>query len=366
MHKTNCWYIKLRIQAVIHSHQSTMESTPLSNLGKIKGSRRIIIECELLEQCGQNVFKISDGETEMSLEIRHENPNHSKYLEVGRKLKIVNPEYSKREKKIFVNQRTGIFQIGFSKKPMQKEDSEVFGYQTLEAHVEMDFKVSIKGKYLLKVVEIKPVRKLTTKYGPAKVLPLVVKDILGAKTILSVWSTHKPFVSILKDKVYFVSGIMTDHYPKVKPFHICSRKYFKMDLAPESLQEKFHDISFIDGSIKGTIFGIQKLYAYTSCPTCFCSIKSEDATTCEVCEEVLNSTRDDFRCILVVEKENEEEVEVIAFKKHLDFELEYESNDELEVALNQKLFGSEVELNYVTKRGSEGDIDMIVHEITFH
>ena len=215
-----------------------METTPLTNLSKVKGNKRIIVECEIVDQPAPKIFKINDGDTTIDLEIKQENPNHVSYLEVGKKLKIINPEYVKKSNKLMIVQKTGIFQIGIGKKSISDSAPSLLGYETLEKIETMDMKATIRGKFLLKVVQKKNLRKVETKYGPTKLLPLVVKDLYGKKNILSIWPSHKNPDLVIEGKVYIVSNIMTDKYPDEKPFYICSRKYFRMDIAPQDFQEK--------------------------------------------------------------------------------------------------------------------------------
>ena len=216
----------------------------------------------------------------------------------------------------------------------------------------------------MKVVKKPKLRKLDTKYGPATIQPVVVKDINGKKNILSIWPSHKDPHSITEGKVYVVNNIKIDNYPDEKPFQIVSRKYFKMEIAPQDVQEKFNDITNIDGKINGVLWGVLKLKAYQSCPNCFSALKADDAKVCDVCEAVVESKRDDFNCILVIEsKETGNEFEILTFKKLFDFNLENSSNNELEIELNQKLFGQEAEIEFTTKRAKNGVVSTIAQSL---
>ena len=174
------------------------------------------------------------------------------------------------------------------------------------------------------------------------------------------------FNLVIEGKVYIVSNIMTDKYPDEKPFYICSRKYFRMDIAPQDFQEKFKDIIFIDGKISGTVMGVVGMTVYQSCPHCFCSLKAEEATECEVCQQVITDVREDFRCTLVVEcKDTGEGKNITCFKKSFDVDIKISTRDELEVELNQTYFGRETEIEFTTKIGKDGETDMIVHSLKF-
>ena len=346
-----------------------MESVLLSELGKIRGNKRYVVECEILDQKGPKIFKIKDASTEIDMELKFENPNHIPALEIGKKLKVINPEYLKKEKKLMITQKTGVFQVGVGKPRVSEADSTTSGYcgyETLESILEADQKTVLKGKFALKIMEKKHLRKMDTKYGPAKILPVIVKDINGCKTTLSIWPSHKSPESVMEDIVYIISGVMTDGYPYDKPHFLRSKKYFKMEKASDDLQNKFAEIKLVDGLIKGHLWGAQKAKAFPSCPFCYCSIDRENLPgECEVCKKHVEKERDDFHFLLVVEDNKEVEHKIVCFKRALPIEIEAVTSDEIEVELNQKMFGLEATVTFLTKRGKEKiEDDMIVHSLT--
>ena len=77
--------------------------------------------------------------------------------------------------------------------------------------------------------------------------------------------------------------------------------------------------------------------------------------------------RDDFRCILIIEVDEdiENELELICFRKIFKINLDTISNEEMEMELNQKLFGSHVEVTYINKVGIDGNVDKIAQDIEF-
>jgi hypothetical protein len=219
------------------------------------------------------------------------------------------------------------------------------------------------GKLLLKIVKMKRRKTVITKFGPRLVQPVIVKDLANSKNQLSLWAPHCDAVSL--NQVFIFSKIITEDYPKMKPFYLATTKESKFNKAPEHLAKLFDAIGFDDGTIFGCVTGFQNCFTYNSCGVCRRRIKVDVKTgkipkNCKTCGKEINkeNTINDFMFILCVMVDEELQY-FTGFKNILKMEVINVESTDIEKELNDKFLDKMATLAF-DKRKDENDVDNFI------
>ena len=189
----------------------------------------------------------------------------------------------------------------------------------------------IKGKFILKVVKKDNVRTFINKAGgTSNFLPLVVKDITGEKTQITLWPNHVKYEEIQENKTYFFENIGTGYFPPSKPHHLASRINFKLTEVPEMVSAKFDLISYFDKIVEGEIFGASSFHHYKSCLSCYKKIWDESSKKCysKICGKEIEIPNIDFNCLMEIQTAIDQVV-IKVFKRMLPVEIDETNQEEI-------------------------------------
>jgi hypothetical protein len=232
----------------------------------------------------------------------------------------------------------------------------------------------ITAKFLVKVVKVKDVKIVDTRFGKREVQGVFVKDVDNNKTTLSLWS---PFGrGILDGHVYIFTNMRTENYPHNKPHFLQTTRDTTVDEAPEQLANLFANINLVDGTVTGIVVGFQNTFSYESCLNCRSrikkdKIKKEDGTMAEEepshcfrCKTEITSRFADFLFVIVI-MENDQFRYFTGFKRALNTQdIVNVETDKLEYELTEKYEGKQATIKYVFRMTESGK-DCVIETIEF-
>ena len=251
-----------------------------------------------------------------------------------------------------------------------------------------------------------------TQYGLRPLKEIIIKDLFNTKTKISIWGKNRNFENINENTVYSFHNIKVDEYPGKNPYQLkvpiscpsssfpflesfSSINYLRLAQAPSNTfieliyssfpiqvsqrsyvkqlgsdnQNQYEHIKFPDAVVTGTVLGVSDLRFYKACPECLKSVHADDNAAdqkCTTCYKPIIKLENTFNCTFVIEKEDNNSLNLTAFKSTLvlESELNRESVEESELELNMLYGGKEIIAETYTKFGNYENENATIHKLT--
>jgi predicted RNA-binding Zn-ribbon protein involved in translation (DUF1610 family) len=225
----------------------------------------------------------------------------------------------------------------------------------------------VNGKMLVKVIKLNRPKTVQTKFGPRLVQGIEVKDLASSKNTMSLWPPFSNSVS--EGRVYIISKMMTESYPKLPPYYLASTRDTVIIEAPEVLAMRFVDITFDDGRVEGPLAGFQNVYTYESCLSCHRRIKQDPKTHvipthCATCgRDTIDKCVNDFMFVVVIHGIDGVCLYYTGFKRFLNLHVENVENDLIEQELTERFLGKITSIAFSIKKGGDGKETSVINTI---
>ena len=325
------------------------------------------INCKVLEKHTQTSFTIGDNTGFCHLEICEDIQKITRYLMVGKFVKIANCTYDESTSTIKCVKNSFVF-IGRSIDNVKCPDSpKTIDYKDLSHTYQMNAYEEVKVALLAKVVDLKSL-KVRTRYGKKSVRKLTLKDVNGNTNVVSIWNSK--FKEVDQGLVYIFRGLRVENYPAEKPHHLQTKEGTYIQLADLQMQQTFKTVDLPDGILKHvSIIGVQDFHHYDACSNCHGSMRQSEDNQCIKCDEVMEKPNRDFKFCLVVCTGSDEELEsFIGFKRNLGVEIlafDQVEEQDVEMKLNEVLVGKMVTFAFTNTHGLEKEDDRNVKTLLY-
>ena len=332
-----------------------MAATKLKDISK-KPLGPKSVNCKIVLKNGATDYTVADDTGYTKLSIEKERHHFSKYLIVGKFVRIVNCNYCSETKSIRVHEKTSIFLgktiIGLKEPPSSDAGVQHF---TLSKVKELPPHTICRETIPAKIVELKVI-KVRTMYGLKDARRLTLKDLSGTKLTLTMWGLTR-FKEVEQGHVYLFRSLEIDSYPAIKPHNLKLSEASSIQRAPSKLQDEMKSVKLEDGSLPdASIIGFQDIYKYVACTKCKKSQKGQEISKCTRCDN--EAFEPYFRFTLVLKKGEEDMQSFIGFKDVLDFDLKNEATGEdVEEELNNRFEGKKATLTFKNQRESMAQND---------
>ena len=319
--------------------------------------KKITLLCTIKAQISPFTYTIEDHTGKATLEVDKDNKSNKKYLSQGNGIKIVAPVVDNVAEIIRLDAKSLIFQ---GKTTGRTPSSTSFNeYETFAILKDLGPKVNVPGRILAKVVRIYETRTYMVRNKATDVQHIVLKDINGVKTTLSIWENHSFFGKLVDKKVYVLTNLKTDKFPEAPPHNISTFAKTHFHEASEGEALKFEHIGWLDGEVQGKVLGFQELYSYDSCPTCNCAARRKLGDLCHRCNAPLSNLLKDFKFKIIIESEKGPAT-FVGFKRILNFQTEETDAAILEGLLNSEFEDVGVKINYRSSRAMDGEEENMI------
>ena len=295
--------------------------------------------------------------------------SQEKYLKAGSFVRIIRPVADK-NRNVIIAKDDSYIALGATiagmeggTDPTNEEKTFLSNFATLGPNED------IRGKLTLKIVKKLGPKIVRSQYGETTVLKLTVKDKQNDKIMVALWQSHPMFKKIEEGKVYFIDGLTTDKLPEKPPHNLKAKRTTQIQLAPAEIQEKFQDITHVDGNISGMVVAFLNVICYGSCKECWCSLKGQQiGSNCPQinCQKEIKECVPDFRFQMLVETGNDT-MEFTGFKRVLNLHDEPPEFDNLRVEefLSTQFLAQQVQVSFVKRLEYTGEKQNIIDALVF-
>ena len=233
--------------------------------------KRLIVNVQIIGFLAAKKLKILDSNqgSIYYLDISDAQGHMTKYFEIGKAIKIINPLLKEKESTLAIEKRT-IVANGIKIEGLEI-DSE---YVSVSSTFEMDQASQVPGKIIAKVVNVTEPKHIQKKFGPRIKYMIDINDTPESKQTLDMWRQPYEKCCVEVGKVYIFPKLTTGNFPPEKPHYLVSSKDFNITLASLQDQKNMEFLEYADGKLFGKVLAIHSASFYKSCNNCKCNIQN--------------------------------------------------------------------------------------------
>ena len=334
----------VEVHQLIQIHQVT--TMTIKDL--LEGKQVKWIEVNVIEALSPTRYIVADTTGVAIMEVT---PDHSKYVEVGKGVKLVKPSKvsadeiandkrfspMKTKAKVIKNPNSERVTVLRNKPKLSGNQAEYVEFKTIKN----EFKESaIVGKILAYVVNVS--RVIDGNFGKYRIVSL--RDSSSEQLTLGLYEPH---VEKLQDnQVYAFTKLKKTVLKTDGSIRLGTTKFTQIVKGSEGENELFINIQVAESVIEGGCIMISNFSGYKSCPTH--ATKLDEDGECLGCRSQIdpNNAVNDFYCVLQVD--NGDDIESILAFRRLFKKIQLDI-DALEDSLEKNIVGKRIKIHYNTK-----------------